>query len=55
MSENIQLFSILEASKWATDYIGKKVTTSNIAYLIQYSETETTKHIQNNNIIWKTI
>ena len=31
-----QLFSILEASKWATDYIGKNVTTSNIAYLIQY-------------------
>jgi len=36
MIGTIQLFSILEASKWATDYIGKNVTTSNIAYLIQY-------------------
>jgi hypothetical protein len=36
MIETAQLFSILEASKWATDYIGKNVTTSNIAYLIQY-------------------
>jgi len=32
----MQLFSVLEASKWATDYIGKNVTTSNITYLIQY-------------------
>jgi hypothetical protein len=32
----MQLFSISEASKWATDYIGKNVTTSNIAYLVQY-------------------
>jgi len=32
----MQLFSVSEASKWATDYIGKNVTTSNIAYLIQY-------------------
>jgi DNA modification methylase len=36
MIETMQLFSVLEASKWATDYIGKNVTTSNIAYLIQY-------------------
>jgi hypothetical protein len=28
--------SINEASKWATEYIGKNVTPSNIAYLIQY-------------------
>ena len=31
-----QLFSISEASKWATDYIGRDVTTANIAYLVQY-------------------
>jgi len=36
MVESMQLFSIPEASKWATDYIGKNVTTSNIAYLVQY-------------------
>jgi len=32
----MQLLTVSEASKWATDYIGKNVTTSNIAYLIQY-------------------
>ena len=31
-----QLFSVSEASKWASGYIGKNVTASNIAYLIQY-------------------
>ena len=36
MVETMQLLSLLEASKWATDYIGKNVTTSNIAYLVQY-------------------
>ncbi len=32
----MQLLSILEASKWASNYIGKNVTTSSIAYLVQY-------------------
>jgi hypothetical protein len=36
MDGTAQLFSVLEASQWATDYIGKNVTTSNIAYLVQY-------------------
>ncbi len=36
MTETAQLFSISEASKWATGYIGKNVTASNIAYLVQY-------------------
>ena len=31
-----KLFSIKEASGWATEYLGKTVTTSNISYLIQY-------------------
>ncbi|CAK0778379.1 Modification methylase MjaII [Gammaproteobacteria bacterium] len=30
------LLTIREASEWATNYIGKNVTTSNISYLIQY-------------------
>lgn len=30
------LFTIKEASEWATQYLGKTVTTSNISYLIQY-------------------
>jgi DNA modification methylase len=32
------LLSINEASKWASDYLGKKITTSNISYLIQYAK-----------------
>ncbi len=31
-----ELLSIKEASDWATEYLGKIVTTSNISYLIQY-------------------
>jgi DNA modification methylase len=31
-----QLLTIKEASDWATKYLGKTVTTSNISYLIQY-------------------
>lgn len=30
------LISIKEASKWATNHLGKNVTPSNISYLIQY-------------------
>jgi len=30
------LFSIKEASEWATQYLSKTVTTANISYLIQY-------------------
>jgi hypothetical protein len=31
-----QLFSIREASDWASSHLGKNVTPSNISYLIQY-------------------
>ena len=31
-----EMMTIKEASQWATDYIGKDVTPSNITYLIQY-------------------
>ncbi|MFZ5948307.1 MAG: DNA methyltransferase [Stygiobacter sp.] len=31
-----ELLSIKEASRWASEYLGKNVTTSNISYLIQY-------------------
>ena len=31
-----ELLSIKEASQWATEYLDKNVTTSNISYLIQY-------------------
>ena len=32
----MELLSIKEASTWATEYLGKNVTPSNISYLIQY-------------------
>ena len=34
--ETVDLVTIKEASEWATNYTGKNVTPSNIAYLIQY-------------------
>lgn len=36
MIETDKLLTIKEASEWATKHLGKTVTTSNIAYLIQY-------------------
>ncbi|MBX3043756.1 MAG: site-specific DNA-methyltransferase [Candidatus Kapabacteria bacterium] len=38
MEESNKLLTIKEASNWATDYLGKYVTTSNISYLIQYGK-----------------
>jgi hypothetical protein len=36
MNTKMELITISEASKWATDLLNKNVTTSNISYLIQY-------------------
>lgn len=36
MDETVVLLSVKEASSWASNYIKKDVTTSNISYLIQY-------------------
>ncbi len=36
MIENKELFTIKEASEWATKHLGKNITNSNISYLIQY-------------------
>ncbi len=36
MNDTKEFLSVKEASKQATDYLGKTVTTSNISYLIQY-------------------
>ncbi|GHT43283.1 site-specific DNA-methyltransferase [Bacteroidia bacterium] len=36
MVETSELLTIKEASEWATGYIGKDVTPSNISYLVQY-------------------
>ncbi len=35
---NQDLFSIKEASEWATFYLGKSVTTANISYLVNYGK-----------------
>jgi predicted metal-dependent hydrolase len=43
-----RLLNIKEASIWASNYTGKKVTTSNISYLIQYGRIK--KHGENGNI-----
>lgn len=43
-----KLISIKEASKWASGYLNKKVTVSNISYLIQYGIIK--KYIHNKNI-----
>jgi hypothetical protein len=36
MIDTTELLTIKEASEWASNYIGKDVTPSNISYLIQY-------------------
>lgn len=40
---NSDLMTIFDASKWATEYLKKKVTSSNISYLIQYGRIQ--KHV----------
>jgi len=39
----LDLMTILDASKWATEYLKKNVTSSNISYLIQYGRVN--KHV----------
>ena len=33
-----QYFTLQQASQWATQYMGKNVTSSNISYLVQYGK-----------------
>lgn len=37
-SQHTELFSIKEAADWASSYLNKNVTTSNISYLVQYGK-----------------
>jgi len=46
--EKEKFLNIKEASIWATNYTGKKVTTSNISYLIQYGRVQ--KYGENGNV-----
>jgi DNA modification methylase len=36
MKEQLEYLTIKEASVWATNYLGKEITASNISYLVQY-------------------
>ncbi|MBU0763202.1 MAG: site-specific DNA-methyltransferase [Bacteroidetes bacterium] len=49
MIETNELLSIKEASNWASEYLKKDVTTSNISYLIQYGRIK--KHGDNGNTL----
>jgi len=42
-----QYFTLQQASLWATEYMGKNVTSSNISYLVQYGKV---KKFENNGI-----
>lgn len=44
---NKEFMNIKEASRWASHYLGRKITTSNIAYLIQYGRIK--KYNENGN------
>ncbi len=48
MFEAKELLDVKEASMWATNHIGKTVTPSNIAYLINYGRVK--KRGENGNI-----
>ena len=44
MLNNDVYLSIKEASSWASEYLGKEVTVSNISYLIQYGRIKKVGH-----------
>ena len=45
----MSLVSIPEASKWATDYLEKEVSPTNISYLVQYGKVK--KHGENGSTL----
>lgn len=49
MEETSNQMTIKQASKWASEYLGRNVTTSNISYLIQYGRI---KRITENGNTW---
>ncbi|KKS65023.1 MAG: Type II DNA modification methyltransferase M.TdeIII [Parcubacteria group bacterium GW2011_GWC1_43_12] len=38
MQENSQLITIKEASRWASDFLKRDISESNISYLVQYGK-----------------
>ncbi|MFH1772109.1 MAG: DNA methyltransferase [Candidatus Omnitrophota bacterium] len=51
MANGVELFDIKRASEWASRYLNKNVTVSNIAYLIQYGRVR--KYGRNSNTLVK--
>jgi hypothetical protein len=45
MNKETTLLTIKEASKWAAEYLKKKITSSNISYLVQYGRIS--RHVEN--------
>jgi len=48
VGEDADLLTFKEASEWASNYLQKRVTTSNIAYLVQYGRIK--KYEENGNV-----
>ncbi|MDP8221615.1 MAG: hypothetical protein P9X26_09725, partial [Candidatus Stygibacter frigidus] len=48
-NEEARMLNLKEASRWATDYIKRDVTASNISYLIQYGRIK--KHSDNGSLL----
>jgi hypothetical protein len=47
-----EMLSLQQASIWASEHLKKQVTTSNIAYLVQYGKVR--KQGDNGIVLWKT-
>ena len=52
-NSNNSLITIKEAAAWASDYLNKKVTASNISYLIQYGKIKKYSDEKGNTLICK--
>ena len=48
MNQTDQLLTIKEASRWATDFLKREISESNISYLVQYGKVK--KHNGGNTI-----
>ena len=52
MPQTEQLLTIKEASRWASDFLNKSISESNISYLVQYGKVK--KHNGGNFVRSKT-
>ncbi len=49
MGTTLELLTIKQASKWASEFLGKDVTLSSISYLIQYGRLK--RAVNNGNLL----